>query len=184
LISLCNCFDSRAHDERKRPFSWCKRRMAFEQIVTILLGTTLAAAAILYAIRPRRTDASQPAAVSNPETVSLPSQSVSDTESFETPISVTATESTAAEVQAEVVETSPAPVATMPSEVATTSSSDAAPQTADVPAFQTPSATLASRSSTTPRSHRAPRRSSVSSRTTAKPRAPAGSRAAIRKDQA
>lgn len=181
LISLCNTFDSAANDEARPHIIQGNRKMAIEQMLTILLGTAVGVAVVLYTVKPRHIGASQSFASggSSIETFSLPSQSSSFSQSDATPMpEVTATQSPVVEAPVEEVHAiSPVSTSTMTAGVAEAGSSEAVIASIDASAVSAPAATpISAVSHASPaRSHRAPRKSSASSRTP-KPRA-AGSRA-------
>lgn len=159
-------------------------KMVFEQMLTILLGTAVGVAAVLYAVKPRHIGASQSFAseVSSVETISLPSQSTSFSQNDAAPTpEVTATQSAVVEAPVEEVHTiSPSSVSTLTAEVEAAGSSTTAFASMDAPALSAPAArsvALESHAPSAARSHRAPRKSSASSRAHAKPRAAGSTRA-------
>jgi len=159
-------------------------KMVFEQMLTILLGTAVGVAAVLYAVKPRQIGASQSFAsgVSSIETISLPSQSTSFSQNDAAPMpEVTATQSAVVESPVEEFHAiSSSSVSTLTAEVAAAGSSTAAIASIDASAVSTPAAksvAVESHASSAARSHRAPRKSSASSRTHAKPRATGSTRA-------
>ncbi len=187
LISLCNSFDSRANDMRlPHIIPGVTGKMVFEQMLTILLGTGVGVAVVLYAVKPRQIGASQSfSGVSSIETISLPAQSATISQSDAAPMSevtVTATQSPVVEAPAEGIHAiSSSSVSTMTAEVAAASSGSAAISSIDATAAFVPvatSATVESHASPAARSHRAPRKSATaSSRTHAKPRGTGSTRA-------
>jgi hypothetical protein len=151
-------------------------KMVFEQMLTILLGTGVGVAVVLYAVKPRQIGASQSfvSGGSSIETFSL-SSSTSDSQNDVAPMpEVTATQSPVVEEPVEEFHAiSSGAVSTMAAEVAAAGSSDAAIASIDASAVSSP----ASRSVTVD-SHTAPaararvsRKSAASSRTPAKSRA-------------
>jgi hypothetical protein len=153
-------------------------------MLTILLGTGVGVAAVLYTVKPRQIGASQSfvSGVSSIETISLPSQSISDSQNDVAPMpEVTATQSPIVEAPVEgITSISSGSITTMTAEVAAAGSSDAAIASIDASAVSAPAATsvaVESHASTAARSHRAPRKSTASSRTHAKPRATGSTRA-------
>ncbi len=150
-------------------------KMVFEQMLTILLGTGVGVAVVLYAVKPRQIGASQSfvSGGSSIETFSLSSTSDSQNDAATMP-EVTATQSPVVEAPVEEFHAiSSGAVSTMAAEVAAAGSSDAAIASIDASAVSSP----ASRSVTVD-SHTAPaararvsRRSAASSRTPAKSRA-------------
>jgi hypothetical protein len=149
-------------------------------MLTILLGTGVGVAVVLYTVKPRQISASQSflSGVSSIETISLPSQSTfSQNEAAPAP-EVTATQSSAVEAPVEGIDAiSAVPVSTLTAELVVVSSSDSAIASIDAPALSAPAARSASvrtRAPSAARSHRAPRKSSASPRTH-KPRAVDGS---------
>lgn len=153
-------------------------------MLTILLGTGVGVAVVLYTVKPRQTAASQSLAsgVSSIETISLPSQPTLDSKSYSAPAQpATATQSSVVEAPVEVHAISS--VSTAAPEVVVAGPSEPV-ASVDAPAVSAPApeVTAAPRASTAVRSQRAPRRSSASPRTHARPRATAGSKtAAIKK---
>jgi len=156
--------------------------MAIEQMLTILLGTAVGVAVVLYTVKPRHIGASQSfvSGGSSIETFSLPSSSYFSQNDAAPMPEVTATQSPVVEAPVEEVHViSSGSVSTMTAGVAAAGSSDAAIASIDASAVSAPAATsvaVESHASSAARSHRAPRKSSAASRTHAKPRA-AGSRA-------
>ena len=162
--------------------------MVFEQMLTILLGTGVGVAVVLYAVKPRQIGASQSfvSGGSSIETFSLPSQSTSDSQNDAASMpEVTATQSPVVEAAVEEVHSiSLGSVSTMTAEVAAAGSSDAAISSIDASAVSAPAAksvTVVSHASSAARSHRAPRKSAASSRTHAKSRAAGSPTRATRK---
>lgn len=158
-------------------------KMVFEQMLTILLGTAVGVAAVLYTVKPRQIGASQSFAsgVSSIETISLPSQSTSFSQNDAAPMpEVTATQSAVVESPAEEIHAiSSSSVSMLTADVAA-GSSTAAIASIDASAVSGPAATavaVESHASSAARSHRAPRKSSASSRTHARPRATGSTRA-------
>ncbi len=165
--------------------------MVFEQMLTILLGTSVGVAVVLYTVKPRHVGASQSlvSAVSSVETISLPAQSTSDSQSFseqmtEVTTTTAAGQSPVVEAPVEVHSISSGTVSTLTAEVQVAGSNDEAIAPIEVPAVSAPAAsvvTVAPRASPAARSHRAPRRSSASPRTHARSRAPGSGRATVKK---
>ncbi len=155
-------------------------------MLTILLGTSAGVAVVLYAVRPRHAVASQSlvSGVSSIETVSLPSQSTSESQSYSTPIpETTAIVPAAVEAPVEVQPIS-VTVSTVTADAPAAETSDAPIATIDAPAVSTPLASAApelAHATTTVRSHRAPRRSSAAPRTRGRPRVAGSGRASVRK---
>jgi len=156
-------------------------------MLTILLGTGVGVAAVLYTVKPRQIGASQSfiSGGSSIETFSLPSHSISDLQNDAAPMpEVTATQSPVVEAPVEGISSiSSGSITTMTAEVAAGGSSDMAIASIDASAVSAPAASsvaVVSHASTAARSHRAPRKSSATSRTHAKPRA-TGSTRAVRK---
>ena len=148
--------------------------MVFEQMLTILLGTGIGVAAVLYIVKPRHVGASQSftSGSSSIETISLPSEkmfSQSDT----TPMpEVSATQPPVVEAPVEEFHAiSFGSVSTVTAEAAAVGPSDVAIASIDAsPVFSPASPSVTTESHTAPaaRAHRAPRRSTASSRTHAK----------------
>jgi hypothetical protein len=158
--------------------------MAIEQMLTILLGTAVGVAVVLYTVKPRQIGASQSFVTGGSpiETFTLPSQSSSFSQNdAATMLEVTAAQSPVVEAPVEEVHAiSSGSAATMTAIVAAAGPSEAAIASIDAFAVTAPALTsvsVDSHASSAARSHRAPRKISASSRTQAKPRA-AGSRAA------
>ena len=152
-------------------------KMVFEQMLTILLGTGVGVAVVLYAVKPRQIGASQSfvSGGSSIETFSL-SSSTSDSQNNAAPMpEVTATQSPVVEAPVEEFHAiSSGAVSTMAAEVAAAGSSDAAIASIDASAVSSPaSRSVAVESHTAPaaRAHRVQRRVAASSRTPAKSRA-------------
>jgi cell division septation protein DedD len=186
LISLCNTFDTAANDESPLPIILGNRKMAIEQMLTILLGTAVGVAVVLYSVKPRQIGASQSfvSGGSSIETFTLPSQSSSFPQNDAAPMpEVTATQSPVVEAPVEEVHSiSSGSISTMTAGVAAAGSNDSAIASIDASVVSTPAVTsvaVESPASSAARSHRAPRKSSAP-RTQAKPRA-AGSTRAPRK---
>jgi len=154
-------------------------------MLTILLGTAVGVAVVLYTVKPRHIGASQSfvSGGSSIETFTLPSQSSSFSQNDAAPMpEVTATQSPVVEAPVEEVHViSSGSMSTTTAGVAAAGSSDAAIASIDASAVSAPAATsvaVESHASSAARSHRAPRKSSASSRTHAKPRAAGSTRAA------
>lgn len=154
-------------------------------MLTILLGTAVGVAAVLYTVKPRHIGASQSfaSAGSSVETFTLPSQSSSFSQNDAAPMpEVTATQSPVVEAPVEEVHAiSSDSISTMTAVVAAAGSSDAVIASIDASAVSAPAATpvaMEFHASPAAKSHRAPRKSSASSRTQAKPRAGGSTRAA------
>ena len=151
--------------------------MVFEQMLTILLGTAVGVAAVLYVVKPRQIGASQSfgSGVSSIETISLPSQSTFSQNDAAPMPEVSATQSPVVEAPVEEFHAiSSGSVSTMTAEVAAAGSSDAAIASIDASAVSSPasrSVTVESHTAPAARAHRAPRKSTASSRTHVKPRA-------------
>jgi hypothetical protein len=161
-----------------------KGNMVFEQMLTILLGTGVGVAAVLYTVKPRQVGASQSfvSGVSSIETISLPSLSAeSQNEASHMP-EVSATQSPVVEAPVQEFHAiSFGSFSTTTAEATAAGSSDAAIASMDASAVFSPasrSVTVESRTAPAARAHKVQRRSAASSRTHAKPRAisPAGSR--------
>jgi len=170
---------------RRNLSSKVTEKMAIEQMLTILLGTAVGVAVVLYTVKPRHIGASQSlvSGGSSIETFTLPSQSSSFSQNDAAPMpEVTATQSPVVVAPVEEVHSiSSGSISTMTSGVAAAGSSDVAIASIDASAVSAPAATsvaMESPASSAARSHRAPRKSSASSRTHAKPRATGSSRAA------
>jgi len=145
-------------------------------MLTIVLGTAVGVAVVLYSVKPRQIGASQSfvSGGSSVETFSLPAQSSSFSQNDASAMpEVAATQSPVVEAPVEEVHaTFSGSVATVTAGVAVASQSGSA-----IASVSAPAATVEVEShASSARSHRAPRKSSASSRTQAKPRA-AGSRA-------
>src|SRR5271170_1502923 len=101
--------------------------MVFEQMLTILLGTGVGVAAVLYTVKPRQIGASQSfiSGGSSIETFSLPSHSISDLQNDAAPMpEVTATQSPVVEAPVEGISSiSSGSITTMTAEVAAGGSS-------------------------------------------------------------
>jgi hypothetical protein len=158
--------------------------MAIEQMLTILLGTAVGVAVVLYTVKPRQIGASQSfvSGGSSIETFTLPSQSSSFSQNDAAPMpEVTAIQSPVVEAPVEEVHAiSFGSISTMTAGAAAAGSNDAAIASIDASVVSAPVATLVaveSPASSAARSHRAPRKSSASSRTQAKPRSTGSSRA-------
>ena len=158
--------------------------MVFEQMLTILLGTGVGVAVVLYTVKPRQIGASQSliSGGSSIETFSLASQSSSDSQNDAASMpEVTATQSPVVEAPVEEIHSiSSGSVSTMTAEVAAAGSSDLAIASIDASAVSAPAArsvAVESHASSAARSHRAPRKSTASSRTHAKSRAGSPTRA-------
>jgi hypothetical protein len=154
-------------------------------MLTILLGTAVGVAVVLYTVKPRHMGASQSllSGGSSIETYTLASQSSSFSQNDAAPMpEVTATQSPLVVAPVEEVHSiSSGSISTMTADVAAAGSSDVAIASIDASAVSVPAATsvaLESPASSAARSHRAPRKSSASPRTRAKPRAAGSSRAA------
>jgi hypothetical protein len=150
-------------------------------MLTILLGTAVGVAAVLYVVKPRQVGASQSfgSGVSSIETISLPSQSTFS-QSDAAPIpEVSATQSPVVEAPVEEFHAiSFGSVSTVAAEVVAAGPSDVAAAVASIDASAVSSSpaslplTVESHTATAARAHRAPRRSTApSSRTRAKSRA-------------
>ena len=164
-----------------------KGKMVFEQMLTILLGTGVGVAAVLYTVKPRHGVASQSfgAGVSSIETISVPSQSTfSHIDAAPMP-EVSATRSPVVDAPVEEFHAiSSGSVATMTAEIAAAGSSDVAIASTDVSAVSSPASrsfTVESHTAPAARAHRVPRKSTASSRTQAKPRAVGTASRATRK---
>jgi hypothetical protein len=151
-------------------------KMVFEQMLTILLGTGVGVAVVLYTVKPRQIMASQSfvSGGSSVETFSLSSSSTSDSQNDAAPMpEVTATQSPVVEAPVEESNVaSSGATSTMTAEVAAASSSDAPIASIDASAVSSPaSLSVPVESQTTPvvRAHRV-RKSSASSRAPAKSR--------------
>jgi hypothetical protein len=162
--------------------------MVFEQMLTILLGTGVGVAVVLYTVKPRQIGASQSfiSGGSSIESFSLPSQSTSDSQNDAAPMpEVTATQSPVVEAPVEEFHAiSSGAVSTMSAEVAAGGSSDAAIASIDASAVSSPasgSVTVESQTAPAARAHKVPRKSSASSRTHAKSRASSHSSRTTRK---
>jgi hypothetical protein len=176
-MPLCNTFDTAANHAPPPSVSWCNSNMVFEQMLTILLGTGVGVAAVLYTVKPRQVGASQSfgSGVSSIETISLPSESTfSQNEAAPTP-EVSATQSPAVEAPVEEFHAIPSgSVSTMTADVAVAGASDAAIALIDASAVSSPASrpfTVESHTAPAAGAHRAPRKGTASSRTHAKPRA-------------
>jgi hypothetical protein len=152
--------------------------MVFEQMLTILLGTAVGVAAVLYIVKPRQVGASRSFAsgVSSVETISLPSQSTSSQNDATPMPEVSATQSPVVEAPVEEFHAlSSGSVSTMTAEVAAAGSSDAAIASIDASAVSSPasrSVTVESHTAPAARAHRVSRKSTAASpRTHAKSRA-------------
>ena len=150
-------------------------KMVFEQMLTILLGTGIGVAAVLYAVKPRHVGASQSFGISTIETFA-PSPAAIDSENSAAPMpEVTATQPPIVEAPVEEAHVMTSPVVpTMTAEISTAGSSPAASiASIDASAVSSPAV-----SATTVDSSTAPaagtnkvstrRRSAASSRTHAK----------------
>lgn len=159
--------------------------MVYEQILTILLGTGIGVAVVLYTVKPRQVAASQsPSGVSPIETIPLGSQSTSEPQSYSTPAPEVTTAPSQAEAPVEVHAISPGTVSIAAAEAATQVTGETTTITpSDTPAGSPAPVTVDSHPSSAAKSQRAPRRASSPSRTR-KPRAPNGSGGAIRKREA
>jgi hypothetical protein len=159
--------------------------MAIEQMLTILLGTAVGIAVVLYTVKPRHIGASQSlvSGGSSIETFTLPAQSSSFSQNdATTPMpEVTATQSPVVEAPVgEVHAISSGSISTMTAGVAAAGSNDSAIASIDASVVSAPSATsvaVESPALSATKSHRAPRKSSAP-RTHAKPRAAGSTRAA------
>jgi hypothetical protein len=151
-------------------------KMVFEQMLTILLGTGIGVAAVLYAVKPRHVGASQSFGISTIETFA-PSPAAIDSENSVAPMpEVTATQPPIVEAPVEEAHVMTSPVVpTMTAEISTAGSSPAASIASIIDASAVSSPAV---SATTVESSTAPaagtnkvstrRRSAASSRTHAK----------------
>lgn len=181
---MCKTFDTFANDTKWPPvIPGVTGKMVFEQMLTVLLGTGVGVAVVLYAVKPRQISASQSflSGVSSVETISLPSQSTFSQNDAAPAPEATATQTAVVEPPVVgITAISSGSVSTLTAEVAAVGSSDSAIASLDAPAVSAPAARSASvraRAPSAARSHRAPRKSSASSRAHAKPRAVDGSTA-------
>ena len=161
--------------------------MVFEQMLTILLGTGVGVAAVLYAVKPRKGGASQTfgTGVSSIETISLPSQSTfSHVDAAPTP-EVSTARSPVVEAPAEEFHAiSTGSVTTMTADLAAAGSSDAGVASIDAPPVSSPASrsfTVGPHTAPAARAHRVSRKSTASSRTRAKSRAESPASRAIGK---
>jgi len=144
--------------------------MAYEQILTILLGAGVGVAVVLYAVRSRLFGASQSilSGGSSIETFTVPSQStsVSHIDVAPTPVAAATLPPLAEAPVGDFLSFGPVP--TTSAEIATAGSSDAANASIDASVVSRPSATSVAGESRTARAARAPR---ASRRSGASPRA-------------
>src|SRR5271170_3339443 len=134
--------------------------MAIEQMLTILLGTGVGVAVVLYAVKPRQIGASQSllSGVSPIETISLPSQSTLSQNDAAPAPEVTVTQTAAVESPIVGIDAIfSGSVSTLTAEVAAAGPSEPAIASVDAPAVSAPKSVSVRTRAPSARSPRAPR---------------------------